>query len=142
MAGDAIRRRTAPAANRSDRSREVILRNLLNQLRQFGLACSENFFVKGIAVRIHRYHCGELHDLKLPDSFRGAEFLHEVNIGDALDALGENLSCTANGMQVYAAVFLTGLESAFGHASLANNRAQAEIPYDLSLIGLLSNGSR
>src|SRR5262249_3091457 len=82
------------------------LRRLRQYLLQMSLRNICYFLVQRPAMRVHRHHGGEVHDLHDPNGFRASELL-EVNIVDLLHALGVNLRRATDGVQIYTAEFLT-----------------------------------
>ena len=92
-------------------------------------------------MRVHGDDGGEIFHFEFPDGFRRAELFHHMDIADALDALGEHLRGTADGVEINAAVFFASLQGFVAHAALANHAAQTKIANHLPLVGLLANGS-
>ena len=86
-----------------------------------------------VSVTVDRDHCREVFDLEFPNGFRTAE-LFQTHTQNALNALCIDLCGAANGVKIYAAVFLAGLLRLPAHASFADNRFHAEALDDIGLI--------
>src|SRR6185369_12631428 len=78
--------------------------------------------------------------LEFPNGLRGAEFFHQIDIFDSLDAFGQHLRRAAYRMQISASILFAGLQGFVSHAALTDDAAQPEIADDLPLIWLLADG--
>jgi hypothetical protein len=107
---------------------------------EFGLTGGEDVAVEGMAVSVHGDDGGEADDFELPDGFGGAEFFHEIDVGHAFDALGEDLGGAAHRVEINAAVLLAGFEGFVAHAAFADDAAQAEVADNLPLVGFFADG--
>lgn len=63
-----------------------------------------------------------------------------MDAADRFDALGQDLRCTTNRVEIHTARFSAGRQGTIPHPAFANNTPDTKLPNDITLVRFLTDG--